>query len=88
MRKLITALAVPALGLVLFAGDAAAHEGGHGPCQGGAPSALPAGGFDVEPGPEFGPAIRGLATGETLGISAREVVELIHLTYCASNSAP
>lgn len=79
MRKLIIT-AVMVLMTFVLAGSALAHEGGHGPCTGGAPVALPFFGMEVAPGPEFGEAISGLATGD-----ARGTVATIHAVFCDSN---
>jgi len=85
-RNVIVAVLVVAV--MALSGPVSAHEGGHGPCRGGAPAALPAFGFLVEPGPEFGSAIKGLATGETLGQPTSVTVAQLHAGFCDLNSAP
>lgn len=80
MRKLIIT-AVMVLMTFAVGGSALAHEGGHGPCTGGAAAALPFFGMEVAPGPEFGRVVSVLATGD-----ARGTVANIHEVFCDSNS--
>lgn len=80
MRKLIITGVVVLMTFVL-AGSALAHEGGHGPCSGGAPAALSFFGMEVAPGPDFGKAVSGLATAD-----ARGTVAAIHAVFCDSNT--
>lgn len=79
MRKLIIT-AVMVLMTFAVGGSALAHEGGHGPCTGGAAAALPFFGM-AGPGPEFGRAVSVLATD-----GARGTVAYIHEVFCDSNS--
>lgn len=81
MRRL-TIIAMMFIMSFWLAGSALAHEGGHGPCTGGAPAALPFFGIDVAPGPEFGKAVSVLATGP----DTAAIVEMIHSGFCDSNT--